>query len=107
LKKTYTANTPIAHLQVSFDTNGGVTLSANSATTAVIPPGWYMYDVLVLNTSIGDYSRILQGIVLVAPGITPGNTAFWSDNPPPAPPGEGGGTPADPNEGAAHPSIPL
>lgn len=96
MKRNYAANTGFS-LGVELDVNGGVTLTANSSVTAAIPPGWYVYDVLLLNSVTEDYERILQGVALVSPGVSqPGSTPLWSDDPPPAPAGEGGGTPATP-----------
>jgi len=49
--------------------NGSVTLSMNSATTANITSGRYVYD-CELTSSSNVVSRIVEGIVTVTPQVT-------------------------------------
>ena len=48
---------------------GQVTLSMNSATTATITPGRYVYD-CELTSSANVVSRLVEGIVTVTPQVT-------------------------------------
>jgi hypothetical protein len=48
--------------------NGSVTLSMNSATTANITAGRYVYDCEITNG--GVVSRLVEGIVTISPQVT-------------------------------------
>lgn len=48
---------------------GEITLSMTAANTGLMPPGRYLYDV-VATDDLGERSRVIEGIVVVNPGIT-------------------------------------
>ena len=54
---------------VSTDANGNVQLAMNAATTNSIPAGRYVYDVELTDPSF-NVSRVIEGIVIVTPGVT-------------------------------------
>ena len=54
--------------QVSAST-GEVTFSLDSATSANIAPGRYVYDVLIKDTA-NTVTRVLEGIINVNPQVT-------------------------------------
>lgn len=69
LRKSYYSNTSNTMLTTITDgANGQITLSMTGAETGNLTPGRYVYDVLI--TSGGLTQRILEGIVVVNPGVT-------------------------------------
>ena len=70
-RKSYYSSNATATFVTSIDTsNGTITLSLTSATTANIAPGRYVYDTTITQTSSGQVTRILEGIVDVSPSVT-------------------------------------
>ena len=67
MRKHYTSSNSYA-FSVAV-ANGSVTLSMNSATTANITSGRYVYD-CELTSSSNVVSRIVEGIVTVTPQVT-------------------------------------
>ena len=49
--------------------NGIIQISANSATTANLPSGKMVYDVIILDAT-GSVTRVLEGKITVSPGVT-------------------------------------
>lgn len=54
---------------ISDSSNGEITISMSSANTANLDPGRYFYDVTI-TSDIGDVTRVVEGIVVVLPGVT-------------------------------------
>lgn len=50
--------------------DGVLTLSMTAANTALIPPGKYLYDVLLLTSSNTVVHRVISGVATVTPDIT-------------------------------------
>lgn len=70
-KSYYSDNTTITFNASVLDANSGVIqLSANSATTANVPAGKLVYDVLITQISTGVVTRVLEGQILVSPTVT-------------------------------------
>lgn len=67
----YSANASI-NFTVSFpDANAGIVLlSANSAVTANVASGKYVYDVMITETSTKLVTRVLEGQIFVSPCAT-------------------------------------
>lgn len=55
--------------QITSANTGEITLSMTAANTGLMPPGRYLYDV-VETDDLGERSRLIEGIVVVNPGIT-------------------------------------
>jgi hypothetical protein len=71
MRKSYYSSNAAATFSVSTGANaalGIVTLSLNSANTANISAGRYVYDVYVSNGS--NRTRVLEGIISVTPQVT-------------------------------------
>lgn len=71
MRKSYYSSNAAATFSVSTGANaalGIVTLSLNSANTANIAAGRYVYDVYVSNGS--NRTRVLEGIISVTPQVT-------------------------------------
>ena len=71
MRKSYYSSNAAATFSVSTGTNaalGIVTLSLDSANTANIAAGRYVYDVYVSKDSIR--TRVLEGIISVTPQVT-------------------------------------
>lgn len=67
----YTANATINFVTAVTDANNGlITLTANSAVTANLPPGKLVYDVLLTDTENGNITRVLEGQIFVSPSAT-------------------------------------
>lgn len=60
---------PVAEFTCAADDNGVLLLSLTGEQTALIPPGSYVYDVLV-TPSGGTRKRLLRGSVHVSPTVT-------------------------------------
>lgn len=71
-KKSYYSNTIVLDFNSSIiDANNGIIqLSANSATTANINPGRFVYDVVIKDNVSGVVTRVLEGQLIVSPGVT-------------------------------------
>jgi hypothetical protein len=71
IRKWYTSTTPAAEFDVSINTNSGViTLTLSSNQTSNLISGRYVYDVEVNDTTSGEVSRIVEGIITVTPQVT-------------------------------------
>lgn len=71
IKKHYSSS-GFTSMQVNInppENSGSVTLSLTNAVTAAMTPGKYVYDV-VLTSSFGIKSRVLEGILTVVEGVT-------------------------------------
>jgi hypothetical protein len=81
-KKSYYTN----NISLIFDAsiynanNGVIQLTANSAVTSNVPAGKLVYDVIVKDSASGLVTRVIEGQIIVSPGVTgiitsSGNTA--------------------------------
>lgn len=69
-KSYYSANvTANINITVANASSGNVVLSMNSATTANIRAGRYLYDVKMLKPDT-TVTRVIEGIITVSPQIT-------------------------------------
>jgi len=68
-RKHWASNTSYAFTVVTAS-DGSVTLSMPASQTAMLDPGYYMYDVLLTDTSSNTVSRILEGKLRVTPEVT-------------------------------------
>ena len=71
VKKSYYSSNTTANfvITISDPTSGVVGISLDSANTANIAAGRYVYDVLIKNSS-NNITRVLEGIVNVLPQVT-------------------------------------
>lgn len=71
IRKSYYSLNSTANLDISISNsaNGNVVISLNSATTANIAAGRYLYDVKMIDTA-NTTTRILEGVVTVTPQVT-------------------------------------
>ena len=71
VKKSYYSSNTKANfvITISDPTSGVVSISLDSANTANIAAGRYVYDVLIKNSS-NNITRVLEGIVNVLPQVT-------------------------------------
>ena len=72
MRKSYYSSNAAATFSVSTGNNpvlGTITLSLDSANTANIYPGRYVYDVYITNP-VGSRIRVLEGIINVTPQVT-------------------------------------
>ena len=74
-RKTYSSSTFYTMPTVITNaTAGQITITMTSAETNVVPAGRYVYDIEVYNTTdANNATRVLEGLVTVAPGVTRGN----------------------------------
>ena len=54
---------------ITDSSNGEITLSMTAANSALLIPGRYWYD-LITTTGGGIVQRVIEGIVVVSPGVT-------------------------------------
>lgn len=71
IRKSYYSSNVTANLTVTVANaaNGNVVLSMNSATTANIRAGRYLYDIKMVRAD-STKSRVVEGIITVFPQIT-------------------------------------
>jgi hypothetical protein len=71
VRKSYYSQSVAANLTITVlnSANGNVKISMNSATTANIKAGRYVYDVKMKDTG-NTTTRILEGIITVTPQVT-------------------------------------
>ena len=73
MRKSYYSSNAAATFSVSTGgdpSQGTITLSLDSANTANIYPGRYVYDVFMVDSLSNVHSRIVEGIVTVTPRVT-------------------------------------
>jgi hypothetical protein len=71
IRKSYYSSSVTANLTVTIldSANGNVQISMNSATTANIKAGRYLYDVKMKDDN-NVTSRVIEGIITIYPQIT-------------------------------------
>lgn len=71
IRKSFYSLNPTANLTVTVHnaTNGNITLSMNSALSANIRPGRYLFDVKQVDSQ-NTTSRVIEGIITVNPQVT-------------------------------------
>lgn len=70
--KNYTTSTKYsftAEIPPASATEGLITLSLDSTTTAELKSGRYVYSVFLTNLLTGEVNRVLEGIVTVTPAV--------------------------------------
>jgi len=69
-KSYYSSNVILQFTSSVYDAaNGIIQISANSATTANLPTGKMVYDVIISDNT-GAVTRVLEGKITVSPGVT-------------------------------------
>lgn len=69
-KSYYSSNVILQFTSSVYDAaNGIIQISANSATTANLPSGKMVYDVIISDAT-GSVTRVLEGKITVSPGVT-------------------------------------
>ena len=68
-KSYYTSLATSFNVSVSNTTTGEITVSMDSANTANVFPGRYMFDVIITDPT-SNRSRVVEGIVNVLAGVT-------------------------------------
>lgn len=71
IRKSYYSSGATANLTITVSdaANGNVILSLDSANTANIKAGRYLYDLLMTDTG-GVKTRVIEGIITVTPQVT-------------------------------------
>jgi len=70
LRKSYYSTTATSFTMTISDAAAGqITMAMDSATSANVTPGRYVYDVLI-TSGAGVKTRIIEGIVTVLPSVT-------------------------------------
>jgi hypothetical protein len=71
IRKSYYSTNPTANISVTVDNaaNGVVRLSIDSANTANIKPGRYLYDLKMVNEA-NTTIRIVEGIITISPQVS-------------------------------------
>jgi hypothetical protein len=80
-KKSYTtANVAFNFVtEITEPTLGVITLSLPAATTANVPYGKYVYDVIIQDPVNSLITRVLEGQIYVAPGVTGVTNSYGTD----------------------------
>lgn len=68
-KSHYSAIANTITTVITDASNGEITLSMTAANSALLTPGRYWYD-LVTTSDTGIAQRVIEGIVVVSPGVT-------------------------------------
>jgi hypothetical protein len=69
MRKSYYTNTAIDFTaEITSPLDGEVTISMTAEQTHAIRAGRYVYDIEI--TSVDETLRVLEGIVVVSPGVT-------------------------------------
>ena len=69
-KSYYSSNVILQFTSSIYDaSNGVIQLTANNYVTANVPAGKMVYDVIITDSS-GNVTRVLEGQIFVAPGVT-------------------------------------
>ena len=68
-KSHYSAQANTITTEISDEANGEITLSMTAANSALLTPGRYWYDLVTVSGG-GVTQRVIEGIVVVSPGVT-------------------------------------
>ena len=70
MRKSYyaTSNTIITST-ITGNANGQITLSMTAANTANLTPGRSVFDLLITSPT-GVKTRVIEGVVVISPGVT-------------------------------------
>jgi hypothetical protein len=69
-KSYYSTSNTIITSTITGNANGEITLSMTAANTANLTPGRQVFDLLITNTSTGIKTRVVEGIIIISPGVT-------------------------------------
>ena len=70
-KSYYSTQTSINFVSTIHDSaNGIIQLAANSATTSNVSAGKLVFDVLLIEPSTNNVTRVLEGQIFVSPSVT-------------------------------------
>jgi hypothetical protein len=71
IRKSFYSLNPTANLTVTIQSgpNGNITLSMNSAVSANVKPGRYLFDIKQVDSQ-NTTSRVVEGIITVNPQVT-------------------------------------
>jgi len=69
-KSYYSSSSIIITSVITGNSNGEITLTISSNTTANINPGRYVYDVIITDTETSSVTRVVEGIATVLPSVT-------------------------------------
>lgn len=68
-KSYYATSFTIITSTITGNANGEITLSMTSANTANLTPGRSVFDLLITAPN-GTKTRVIEGIVVISPGVT-------------------------------------
>ena len=68
-KSYYATSATIITSTITGNANGEITLSMTAANTANLTPGRSVFDLLITAPN-GTKTRVIEGIVVVSPGVT-------------------------------------
>ena len=80
-KSYYAANASLVFNSTVYDANNGIIqLSANNAVTANLDARQKLvYDVFITDTGSGIKTKVLEGQIIINPGVTIPGSAFGTD----------------------------
>ena len=71
IRKSYASTTSVPFVaSINTPSNGKITISLTSATTAAMKPGRYVYDIEIVQTGTNKVTRVVEGQVEVNPRVT-------------------------------------
>lgn len=71
MRKSYYSSNAAATFVATINVGQGtITLELNSASTANIAPGRYVYDTIIIDNAHGVTTRVLEGTIDVSPRVT-------------------------------------
>ena len=71
IRKSYGSSTAYNFNPTIYDAvNGKVRVQLSAIQSEAIPPGRYLYDIEITQTSTGIKTRVIEGLVIVNPQIT-------------------------------------
>lgn len=72
IRKSYYSTTATSlNVTVTDISTGEITIRLDSANTAILDPGRQQFD-LIISSPTGEKTRVIEGIVIVLPGVTHG-----------------------------------
>jgi len=70
MRKNYASSSATSFdVEIDIQVEGQINLSMNNSVTSALEPGRYLYDVEIYSSS-GVFTRVVEGIVTVTPGMT-------------------------------------
>lgn len=69
-KSYYSSSVNTLAATITGNANGEITLSMTASNTALLTPGRYVYDLIIINSVDNSVTRVVEGTAIILPSVT-------------------------------------